>query len=96
MKIAKVTKNNMRDFVKAKLQSNPKWAVNALLRVYSFQTSGEKQMYTSAVQNNKGFTAFDAELLTSFKEKMEEAYWDHTDPVYGKKIKCAKKIRNYC
>ena len=65
----KITKKAVNDFVKNELRTNDKWAVRALIRIYEFQTSDEKNTNTTNESNNVGFTGFDAELLSSFAKQ---------------------------
>lgn len=63
----KVTKKNIRLFVKEKLSSDDKWAVKALVRIFKEnQTAEEKVFETTIVENGIGFTGADGEILSSF------------------------------
>jgi hypothetical protein len=48
---------------------NARWAIKGLLRIYTFQTDHEKQAQATTDANGAGFTAFDAELLTSYADQ---------------------------
>lgn len=47
------------------------WAEHAILALYAKQTEAEKQMQHTNELNHQGFTAFDAEILTSFAKQIE-------------------------
>lgn len=54
---------------KQKISSDPRWAVRALLRIYAAQTATEKSMHATVEHNAVGFTAFDADMMTSFADQ---------------------------
>lgn len=56
---------------KDKLERDDHWAVRALMRVYQEQTADERNSHVTRYANNVGFTAFDAELLTSFAHRYD-------------------------
>ena len=51
-------------FLRTKLETDPKWAKAALLRIYDNQTAGEKATADTHCWNNIGFTVGDARILT--------------------------------
>lgn len=69
--MAKVTTDQKKNFLKAKLGSNSKWAQNALLKIYEFQTSDEKEMECTHDHNDVGFTGVDGEILSSFAKQLQ-------------------------
>ena len=64
----KITQKERRDFVKGKLATSPKWALAALTKIYSYQTASEQNSQYTRDANNKGFTSFDAKILSNFAE----------------------------
>jgi hypothetical protein len=60
----RVTKKALRGFLKGKLSSDDRWALRALMVVYSFQTVEERLQMVTKVENSVGFTGYDAEFLT--------------------------------
>ena len=68
----KVLKKDREAFVKAKLATNPNWAKQALLRIFSLQTDEEQNYGETIEHNNIGFTGCDAEILTSFAKQYEK------------------------
>lgn len=62
----KVTKKATRDFLKFKLSTNKHWAVNALLKIYEYQTVAEAEGEYTYDRNDVGFTGVDGKILTSF------------------------------
>jgi hypothetical protein len=68
--MAKITKDQIRDFVKAKLSSDPRWAKHALLKIYEFQTADEQASERTQDHNGIGFTGIDGEILSSFAKQL--------------------------
>lgn len=64
--------------VRAKLATNPKWALRTLTVVYQGQTNQEQSAERTIEENGVGFTAFDAEILSSFAQQVER--WERSDP----------------
>ena len=67
--MTKVTKGQMKEFVKTKLSTDSKWAQNALLKIFEFQTAEEQEWETTCKYNGVGFTGVDGEILTSFAKQ---------------------------
>jgi hypothetical protein len=67
----KVTKSQVRDFVRAKLGSDANWAKHALLKIFEFQTAEEKIVEHTHDHNGVGFTGIDGEILTSFAKQLK-------------------------
>ena len=65
-----VTNKMKEEFLKFKLASDINWAKRALICIFAFQTQEEKKYKSTKTINNVGFTAFDAELLTSFAQQL--------------------------
>ena len=64
-------------YVRMELSTKAKWALRALTVVYQGQTQSEQVRSTTTELNGVGFTAFDAEILTSFAKQVER--WNATD-----------------
>ena len=62
----KITKTDIRTFIKGKLATDEAWAKKALLKVYANQTDDEQCDGTTRHNNGEGFNGTDAELLSSF------------------------------
>jgi hypothetical protein len=60
------TKTQIKEFVKRKLGTDPKWAQNALVKIYDFQTREEQQRQNTLIYNGVGFTGTDGKILSSF------------------------------
>lgn len=60
----KFTKVGAREFLLAKLSSDGRYAERALLLLYGYQTSTEKQVNESNCKNHVGFTQWDAQILS--------------------------------
>lgn len=56
--------------IRAKVQTDKKWAARAIVALYTFQTDSEKYMRQTLKNNNVGFNGIDAELLSSFAEQI--------------------------
>lgn len=52
------------------LQTDDKWLIRGLLRIYSFQTQNEQQVRATNLQNGVGFSAFDADFLSGIAERV--------------------------
>ena len=68
----KITKKAISEFLKKKLRTDSKWAVRALVVVYSNQTHEEKSREGTIEFNGVGFTGCDAEFLTSLAKGLEK------------------------
>lgn len=60
------TKKAKIEHFKAKLSTDPKWAVQGLLRIHQNQTAEEQARGETVEDNGIGFTGCDAHILTSF------------------------------
>lgn len=71
----KVTKIQIKEFVKGKLLTDPVWAKQALLRIYEFQTKEEQNVRDTMYHNGVGFTGMDGRILSSLaKQLIEKKY----------------------
>jgi len=71
----KITKIQLRDYVKHKLATDPIWAKSALIRIYEFQTSQEQSVESTIDHNGVGFSGTDGKILTSFAKQLETKRW---------------------
>ena len=69
MSTEKITKGEIKTFVKEKLSSSQNWALNALLKIFDYQTAEEQDWETTNVYNGVGFTGVDAEILSSMAKQ---------------------------
>lgn len=65
------TKTWDKESIQELLKSNDKAVARAVLAVYRFQTEAEKSTQTTRDSNGIGFSAFDAEILSDFAEKLK-------------------------
>lgn len=65
----KVTKENIKNYVKHQLGTNPSWSLKALVRVLDFQTQDEINHEQTEIRNGVGFTGSDGEILTSIAKQ---------------------------
>lgn len=68
----KVKKSEIKEFVKKKLSTDPKWALHALLKIYDFQTQDEQTAKNTIHHNGVGFTGTDGRILTSFAKQAQK------------------------
>ena len=71
----KVRKQDTCKFVKEKLASNKNWAINALVKIFEFQTKEEQLSEETIETNGVGFTGVDAEILTSLAQHYISKGW---------------------
>jgi hypothetical protein len=64
------TKKAKLQFIKKKLNENDIWVLRGLVSIYNQQTKDEKKLLTVKEHNGFGFTRIDAELLSSFAERL--------------------------
>lgn len=55
-----------QDEIKAKVANEARWCERAILAIYARQTADEQESYTTTHHNGVGFSACDAEIMTSF------------------------------
>ena len=67
--MSKVTKTQLKEFVKNKLSTDPIWAKQALLHIYEFQTKEEQSCRHTIYENGVGFSGCDGEILTSLAKQ---------------------------
>lgn len=67
-----MSKNRLkiREFIKRKLATDDRWAKKALLCLFNRQTEGERIDRTTYKDNQVGFTAFDADILTGMAKHL--------------------------
>jgi len=70
--MAKVTKIQIKAFVKRKLSTDPAWARQALLRIYDFQTQEEQNIKDTKDHNGVGFTGTDGRILSSLAMQLQQ------------------------
>ena len=70
--MSKVTKVQIKEFVKGKLSTDPVWARHALLKIYEFQTQEEQRAKDTRFHNGVGFTGVDGRILSSFAQQLEK------------------------
>ncbi len=67
----RITKKLRLAFLREQLKTNPAWARGGLLRIYERQTVEEQAAETTIESNGKGFSALDAEFLSSLAEQVK-------------------------
>jgi hypothetical protein len=72
----KITKKAIMSFLKAKLSSDEKWAVRAMVRIYTENQTAEEQNASVTIEDNGiGFSGADAEILSSFSQQYISRGW---------------------
>jgi hypothetical protein len=64
------TKAQLTTRIRTMLDNNDFALETAILRIYERQTAAEQETQTTTEHNGMGFTAFDAEFLSSFAEQI--------------------------
>lgn len=59
------------DEIKALIKKSDKAVLNAITRIYTFQTAEEKNAKHTKDYNGKGFSSFDSEFLSSLAEQIK-------------------------
>lgn len=65
----KITNKEFENFIKKQLATNKVWALNALLKIFEFQTKDEQEHESTRVFNKVGFTGTDGKILSSFAKQ---------------------------
>ena len=60
--------------IREKLGTNVRWAIHGAKTLYSRQTSVEQQFGITVVSNQKGFSGYDAAILTDFVQLVERGH----------------------
>lgn len=68
----KLTKKAAIEGLRYRLANQADWTIKGLVRIYSFQTPSEQTAQCTADANGEGFTAFDAEILSSLAQQWLE------------------------
>ena len=77
--------------IQALIDTNDRAVARAILAVYEYQTASEKSFGSTTDANGVGFSGVDAELLSSFAERLKRGY-----ALTEKQLPFArKKIRKY-
>jgi hypothetical protein len=72
------TKAQRQEWLRQKLATDPAWAIRALKAIYKQQTENERQDASTHDENGVGFSGNDAEILSSFAERV--LAWEATAP----------------
>ncbi len=64
--MSKITKKEVKEFVKEKLATDRIWAIKALLKIFENQTLEEQKFKDTIYHNGVGFNGTDGEILSSF------------------------------
>lgn len=66
------SKKEIEAAIRAAITTNPQKAVNAMLRIFEYQTEDEQQAGDVRDFNGVGFAGTDSEILTSFCKQYEK------------------------
>ena len=64
----------VKSFLQAKLLTDKKWALHALVKIYDLQTESEQGKRSSIFANNVGFSKLDALKLSEYAEKTKKGF----------------------
>jgi len=70
--MSKITKKQVKDFVKEKLTTDRIWATHALLKIFEFQTEDEQHFKDTMIDNGVGFNGVDGHILSSFATQLKK------------------------
>jgi hypothetical protein len=70
--MTKVTKVQIKEFVKGKLSTDKTWAQQALLKIFEFQTLEEQKSKDTMFHNGVGFTGTDGRILSSLATQLQK------------------------
>jgi len=70
MNQVKVTKVQIKNFLKNKLATSEIWAKRALIKIYENQTEDEQTAEYTKYSNDIGFSGVDSEFLTSLAKQL--------------------------
>ena len=70
-----LTRSTYREFLKEKLSTDAKWAIQAMVRVFEYQTATEQSREYTKDRNGVGYTPADARLLASFTKQWESKHF---------------------
>jgi len=73
--MAKITKQQIKEFVRGKLANDTRWALHGLTKIFEFQTADEQEYETTSEYNGVGFTGVDGEILSSFAKQYNNRKW---------------------
>ena len=95
------SKKAIVDTLKQQIQSNPKQAVRALLRIYENQNESEREHQCTMFKDGYGFTQNDAEFGSSLAEqylekKVPDSQANGSCPENDAEIRQADRRAEYC
>jgi len=61
-----IKQDEIKEFIKKKLRTDPRWITKALVLIFNHQTIAEQQTEMTTIRNNVGFTGHDGHILCSF------------------------------
>jgi len=84
-----------KETVRENLLRSDKWVYRAVVALYNRQTDEEKVISDTKDRNFRGFNAFDAEILTSFADQIQQwescGYNKYQNPLSRKQMAIARK-----
>lgn len=80
IKAAKIAQ--AKEMVRHNLANSDRWLVRGLLAIYARQTADEKNSQHTKYDNDIGFNAVDAPLLSSFAKQVKK--WENTPEIARK------------
>jgi len=100
--IKAATKKAGVQMIRENLEASNAWLLRGLVAIYARQTADEQAAEITREHNGVGFTAFDAEILTSFAKQVERfnktpaADRNYTTPLsYKQTVILRKRMKKY-
>ena len=87
--------NPVIEHYKTQLKTNPRWAVRGLVVIFEQQTATEQSAEATTDANGRGFTAFDADILSAFAKLVmagKQLSSKQMDVVFTRMPKYAKQL----
>lgn len=70
--MTKITKQAQKTFIRLKLKTDSRWALKALITIYTYQTIDEQMSECTSHDNGVGFSAMDAGIMSSFASQYQK------------------------
>lgn len=64
------------EYIREKLSTDDQWILRGLIAIYQRQTADEQEQQMTKHWNSVGFNGADAEILTSFAQRVIKRGWD--------------------
>jgi hypothetical protein len=86
-----MTKVWTKEEIRGQLETKDHWVIRGLLALYEKQTIEEQDLDATTESNGVGFSAFDAEILSSFAKQILQSDGRYNTPLSPKQLVVARK-----